>query len=110
MISNRPIDLYTIVLEDASTDGLKLERVIATNTATKLTAEARLDPSQTRMLIDYAYGGEQLIVNNFVEQAEAGNSIELLANNKDFCVFTAEELTRFGFDPGELVEAQRIEE
>ena len=105
MISNRPVDMYTIVLEDASTNGLKYERAIATSTSTQLTAEARLSPAQTRKLIEFAYGGEQLIV----EQAEAGNAIELLASGKDFCVFTAQELALLGFDPDELEAAQRNE-
>ncbi|MGA3100359.1 MAG: hypothetical protein ABSD61_00725 [Terracidiphilus sp.] len=108
MVSNRPIDLYTVVLEDASTNGLKYERVIARNTSTELTAEARFSTVQTRKLIEFAYGGEQRIVDNLIEQAEAGNAIELLANSKDFCVFTAEELARLGFDPDELLAAQRI--
>ena len=60
-------------------------------------------------MIEFAYGGEPAIVDNLVEQAEAGNAIELLANNKDLCVFTAEELARHGFDPDELVAAQQIE-
>jgi len=109
MISNRPVDMYTIVLEDASTNGLKYERAIATSTSTQLTAEARLSPAQTRKLIEFAYGGEQLIVENIVEQAEAGNAIELLASGKDFCVFTAQELALLGFDPDELEAVQRNE-
>lgn len=109
MISSRPIDLYTIALEDASMNGPKCERVIATNTSTKLSAEARLSSVQTRTLVEYAYGGEQLIVDNLMEQAEAGNAIELLANNKTRCVFTADELIRFGFDPDELAAVQGTE-
>jgi hypothetical protein len=51
LTSNRPLDQYTLMFEDASTNGLKHERVIATNITTELTAEAQLNVVQTRWLL-----------------------------------------------------------
>lgn len=108
MISNQPIDLFTIVLEDASTNGLKYERVIATNISTRMTAEARLNPVQIGALFECAYGGERSIIDNLLEQIEIGHLIELLANTKDPLIFSSAQLVQFGFDPDELEATQRI--
>jgi hypothetical protein len=102
MISNRPLDQYTLMFEDASTNGLKYERVIAANITTELTTEAQLNLVQTRELLEHAYGGDQSKVANLIEQFEVSHLIQLLANSTDPLVFNEAELVQFGFDKDEL--------
>lgn len=107
MISNRPLDQYTLMFEDVPANGLKYERVIATNITTELTAEAQLNLAQTRGLLDHAYGGDQSKVANLIEQFEVSHLIQLLANSTDPLVFNEAELIQFGFDKDELEATQR---
>jgi hypothetical protein len=107
MISNRPLDQYTLMFENATTDGLRYERVIATNITTDLTAEAQLNLAQTRGLLEHAYGGDQSKVANLIEQFEVSHLIQLLANAKDPLVFNEAELVQFGFDKDKLEVTQR---
>ena len=99
MVSNVPMDLYKLVLEAVSSNGLQQVRVIATNTATQSTVEAHLSVDQTRSLLAHTYGREQSIIKNYIEHLDAGHIIEILANSKDSCVFNPQELVRFGFNP-----------
>jgi hypothetical protein len=107
MISNQTLDQYTLMFENASTNCLKYERVIATNITTELTAEAQLNLVQTRRLLEDAYGGVQSIVANLIEQFEVSHLIQLLANSKDPLIFSAAQLVQFGFDPDELEATHR---
>lgn len=109
MTLNVALDHYTLLLEELSSSGLRQVRVRATNLATTLTVEARLSPVETEALLDYAYGGEIGIVHPTFEQIHAGHAVALLATSRDLCVFTAEELQRFGFDCTELLASQRSE-
>jgi hypothetical protein len=95
------------MFEDASTNGLKHERVIATNITTELTAEAQLNVVQTRWLLEHAYSGDQSIVANLIEQFEVSHLIQLLANSTDPLVFNEAELVKFGFDRDELEGTRR---
>jgi hypothetical protein len=102
MVSNVPLDHYTLVLEAVSSNGLQQVRAIATNTATKSTVEAQLSVGQTRALLAHTYGGEQSIIENHIEHLDAGHTLAILANSKDFCVFNPQELAQFGFNPKDL--------
>ena len=98
------MDHYTLVFEAIPNEetGFPQARAVATNTATQSTAEAQLSTEQTRSLLAHAYGGEQSIIDDCLEHIEAGHTVELLATGKDLCVFTSQELVRFGFDPDDL--------
>jgi hypothetical protein len=107
MISNTPLDWYTLVLEAGSSNGLQQVRAVATNYSTKLTAEAQLNRAQTRALAAHVFGGEQSHVDLLLEKVEGGQIVELLATSKAPCLFAATELVQFGFDTRFLQAAQR---
>ena len=100
MVSNLTMDQYTLELE--AFPNPSEVRAIATNLVTRSTVEAQLSPDQVRALLMHAYGGEQPIVENYIEQINAGHTVEVLATSKDRCVFTPHELAQFGFAPEEL--------
>ena len=100
MVSNLPMDHYTLVL-DPIPDSLQV-RAIATNSATQLTVETQLRSNQVRDLLMHPYGREQTIIEYHIEELVEGHKVEVLATSKDLCLFTPHELSQCGFDPKEL--------
>jgi hypothetical protein len=103
MVSNKPVDQYSLALE-ALADGVGGQpvRAIATNLGDKSFAETRLSLQRTHSLLAYAYGGEQTLVDEYMERLREHHSLEFRADAKTGCIFTSNELVQFGFDPDDL--------
>lgn len=97
----RGIYMLTIELQPESAPAVYF-RAIAQHANETNTPEAVLSESQVRALLQHAYGGEQMIVDQLYADMQSGEPIKLQATSKDPLLLTSHELVRFGFNPDDF--------
>ena len=95
-------DNYTVILEFSEETKPKPVRAIATSRRDVSSVAVWISLEQTRSLLALAYGGEQTITDEYMEQLRENHVIELHTPAQSHCIFAAKELVQFGFSPEHL--------
>jgi hypothetical protein len=102
MVTDTPVDSYTLILEFSEDASRERVRAVATNRRDQSAAATWMSFEQTRSLFGHAYGGEKTIIDEYLEQLRENHVIELLAAAGSPCIFSPKELVQYGFSPDEL--------
>ena len=110
MVTNTVKDDFMLTFEAVWQNGGPVHQVraIATNLASKATAETQLSLDQIRKILEHAFNGELSIIEQQFEKVKTGYALPLETGSGTALVFTPPELLRFGFSHDDLEATERM--
>ncbi len=110
MVTNTVKDDFVLTFEAVWQNGDPVHQVraMATNLASKATAETQLSLDQIRKILEHAFNGELSIIEQQFEKVKTGYALPLETGSGTALVFTPPELLRFGFSHDDLEATERM--